>query len=70
VPNIGLSNEDITEWVVANIKRFKAGTDTGNGFDISTYQSPVYVVDSNGPDYGYRVNKDSILQAYDLNSII
>ena len=29
----------------------------------------VYVSDSNGPDYGYRVNKDSILNAYPLSNI-
>lgn len=29
----------------------------------------VYVVDSNGPDYGYTVNKESILNAYLLDNI-
>lgn len=29
----------------------------------------VYVTDSNGPDYGYEVNKDSILNAYPLENI-
>lgn len=29
----------------------------------------VYVVDSNGPDYGYRVNPDSILDAYPEDNI-
>lgn len=29
----------------------------------------IYVVDSNGPDYGYVVNKESILEAYPLDNI-
>jgi hypothetical protein len=29
----------------------------------------VYVVDSNGPDYGYVVNKESILESYPLSKI-
>lgn len=29
----------------------------------------IYVVDSNGPDYGYVVNKKSILEAYPLDNI-
>ena len=29
----------------------------------------VYVVDSNGPDYGYTVDKGSILNAYPLTNI-
>jgi len=33
------------------------------------YEDFVYVVDSNGPDYGYTVNKESILNAYPLDNI-
>lgn len=29
----------------------------------------VYVVDSNGPDYGYTVNPDSILNAFTEDNI-
>jgi len=33
------------------------------------YEDFVYVSDPNGPDYGYRVNKDSILNAYSQENI-
>lgn len=33
------------------------------------YEDFVYVSDPNGPDYGYRVNKDSILNAYPQENI-
>lgn len=29
----------------------------------------IYVVDNDGPDYGYTVNRESILEAYSLENI-
>ena len=33
------------------------------------YQDFVYVSNDNGPDYGYTVNKESIINAYPLTNI-
>ncbi len=35
----------------------------------SVHQDSVYVIDQNGPDYIYTVNKDSIINAYLLDKI-
>ena len=35
----------------------------------SVYEDSVYVVDQNGPDYVYTVNKDSIIESYPFENI-
>lgn len=69
VPNIGLSNDEITAWVVSNNQRFKTGTDTGSNFEISITQSPVFVIDPNkDPVNGLNRAIEAVYYTKSLNS--
>lgn len=69
VPGIGLTNEQITEYLVSNTNRFKSGTNVGSNYNLDFFTSKVFVVDDNlDPINGLKRAIECISYTMYLNS--
>lgn len=69
VPGVGLTNDQITTWLVTNHDRFKSGTDVDGQYSVNTHVSPVLVEDSNpDPINGMKRTIEGIFYTAYLNA--